>query len=65
MCKYIDLTVEALFRNIIFLMGRALLNSITDIHCSAAEGKADQNLMTVAVEERAIEIFHFAEVIKG
>ena len=40
-----------------------LLNSIMDIHCSAAEGGADQNRVAVDVRRGAVKIFHFAEVI--
>ena len=34
-----------------------------DIHCSTAEGGADQNWMAVDVRGGAVEILHFAEVI--
>ena len=34
-----------------------LLNSIMEIHCSTAEGKADQNQMAVDVKGGAIKFF--------
>ena len=40
-----------------------LLNSIMVIHCSKAEGGADQNRMAVDERGRAVKNFHFAEVI--
>ena len=40
-----------------------LLNSVMDIHCSTAEGGADQNRMAVDVRGGAVKSFHFAEVI--
>ena len=40
-----------------------LLNSVMDIHCSTAEGGADQNQMAVDVRGEAVKSFHFAEVI--
>ena len=39
------------------------LNLIMDIHCSTAEGGADQNRMAVDVRGGTVKIFHFAEVI--
>ena len=47
----------------IFLGGGVLLNSIMDIHCSIAEGRADQNWMALDVKGEGVQIFHFAEVI--
>ena len=46
-----------------FWGGGIHLNSIMDIHCSTAEGGADQNRMVVNVMGGAIKIFHFVEVI--
>ena len=46
-----------------FSGGGVLLNSIMDLHCSATEGGADQNQMTVDVRGGAVKVFHFAEVI--
>ena len=40
-----------------------LLNSIIDIHCSTAEGGADQNWMVVDKRGGAVQIFHFIGVI--
>ena len=57
---------KRLMRNISkhhFPGGGLLLSSIMDIHCSTAEGGADQNRMAIDVRGRAIEIFVFAEVI--
>ena len=46
-----------------FSSEEVLLNSITDIYCSATKGGADQNRMTVDVRVGAVKIFHFAEVL--
>ena len=46
-----------------FLGEGVLLNSVMDIHCSTAEGGADQNQMAVDVRGGAVKSFHFAEVI--
>ena len=43
--------------------GEVLLNSIMDIHCSAAEGGTDQNRMALNVKGGVVKIFLFAEVI--
>ena len=40
-----------------------LPNSVMDIHCSTAEGGADQNRIAVDVRGGAVKIFHFAEDI--
>ena len=40
-----------------------VLNSVMNIHCSTAEGGADQNRKAVDVRVEKVEIFHFAEVI--
>ena len=66
MYKYINLTVEAYeehFKISFFFVERVLLNSIMNIHCSTAEGGADQNRMAVDVRAGAVKMFHFAEVI--
>ena len=65
MHKYIDLTVEAYeeYLKISFSVEGVLLNSIMDIHGSAAEGRADPNWMTVDVRGGAVKIFHSVEVI--
>ena len=41
-----------------------LLNSVTDIHFSTAEGVVDQNRMAVDVRGWAVKIFHLSEVRK-
>ena len=46
-----------------FSGGKVLLNSIKDIHCSTAEGGADQNGMAVDAGRGAVKIFHFAKAI--
>ena len=64
MYKYIYLM--KLMRNISkhhFSGGKVLLNSIKDIHCSTAEGGADQNGMAVDAGRGAVKIFHFAKDI--
>ena len=43
--------------------GGVLLNSIMDIHCSTAEGEANQNWMAADVTGGEVKIFHFAGVI--
>ena len=40
-----------------FLGEGVLLNSIMDIHCSTAEGGADQNWMDVDVRGGAVKFF--------
>ena len=59
--KWIDLTVEAYEEYCIskhhFLGGGVLLNSIMDIHCSTAEGGADQNRTAVDMRGGAVKIF--------
>ena len=65
MYKYIDLTVEIYeeyFRRSIS-GEKVLLNSIMAIHCSTADGGADQNQMAVDVRGGAVKIFHFAGII--
>ena len=41
---------------------RVLLNSVMNIHYSAAEGRADQNRMAVDVRGKTVGISNFAKV---
>ena len=40
-----------------------LLDSIIDINCGTAEGRADQNWITVDVSGGTVKIFQFAKVM--
>ena len=42
---------------------RVLLNSIMGIHCSTAEGGADQNWMAVDMRGEAVKLLHLTEVM--
>ena len=57
--KYIYLAIEAYeeYFKTSFSGGGVLLNSIMDIHCSTAEGEADQNRMAVDVRGGAVNFF--------
>ena len=57
--KYIYVAIEAYeeYFEISFSGGGVLLNSIMDIHCSTAEGEADQNRMAEDVRGVAVNFF--------
>ena len=66
LCISILISLLKLMRNISkyhFSGEGVLLNSIMVIHCSKAEGGADQNRMAVDERGRAVKNFHFVEVI--
>ena len=67
MYKSILISLLKLLRNISkyhFSGEVVLLNSVTDIHFSTAEGVVDQNRMAVDVRGWAVKIFHLSEVRK-
>ena len=66
LCISILISLLKLMRNISkyhFSGDGVLLNSIIDIHCSTAEGGADQNCMVIDKRGGAAQIFHFTGVI--
>ena len=67
MYKSILISLLKLLRNISkyhFSGEVVLLNSVTDIHFSTAEGVVDQNRVAVDVRGWAVKIFHLSEVRK-